>query len=70
MVATIEELTDIEHKHKNEEALTSKIEDATKEVPSATFLAAGVAMMGVLALLALAGRKQAANFLASGYPPF
>jgi hypothetical protein len=68
MVATMEELTGVEHKHEAEDALTSKIEDTTKEIPSGTFLAAGVAMMGVSALLALAGRKQAANFFGQWVP--
>jgi hypothetical protein len=71
-MATIEELTGIEElvgiKHKHEDPVTSTIEDTTKEIPSGTFLAAGVAMMGVSALLALAGKKQAANFFGQWVP--
>jgi hypothetical protein len=68
MVSTVEELTGLEHKHKNEDAVTTKIEDATKEIPSSTFLAAGVAMMGVSALLAIAGKGKAATFFGQWVP--
>jgi hypothetical protein len=64
----IEELVDLEHKHKNEDAVTTKIEDTTKEIPSGTFLAAGMACIGLSALLAIMGKTKGANFVGLWVP--
>ncbi|HYF51423.1 MAG TPA: hypothetical protein VEJ63_18565 [Planctomycetota bacterium] len=66
MVSTVEEL--VEGKHQQEDALTTGIEKVTSKVPSATFLAAGFAFMGISALLALSGRTKAANFIGQWVP--
>ena len=68
MVSTVEELTGTEHKHKHEDPITTKVEDATKEIPSGAFLAFGVSMMGLSALLALAGRHKASTFFGQWVP--
>jgi hypothetical protein len=68
MVSTVEELTGIEHKHHKEDAVTTKIEDTTKEIPSGTFLAASVACIGFSALLAITGKTKAANFVGLWVP--
>jgi hypothetical protein len=55
-------------KHKDEDAVTTKIERATSKIPSGTFLAAGMAVIGVSAALALSGRVRQANFVGMWVP--
>jgi hypothetical protein len=68
MVSTVEEMAGVEHKHKHEDAITTKVEDATKEVPSGMFLSASIAAMGVSAILALSGRHKASTFIGQWVP--
>jgi len=53
---------------KNEGYRTSKIEGQTRKIPSALFLGFAFGSVVVSALLALSGRKQAANFVGQWVP--
>ena len=53
---------------KNEDAVTTTVEEQTKKIPSISFLGVAFACMAVSAGLMLSGRKQWANFVGQWAP--
>ena len=53
---------------KNEDSLTSQVEEQTKNIPSITFLGAALAARAASGILMLLGKKQAAQFVGQWAP--
>ena len=55
---------------KNEDAVTTRVEEMTKRIPSIGFLELSIGAMALSAGLMIAGRKNWANFVGQWAPTF